>query len=149
MNLSNLHLSLSFYFWFWVVSGTSLLDTSSSLRTNTVLVKQVVPVPWMLVLPFLNEFFLGDVKDEPLSGLVWNPGPTRGGTSSVLQIKLLAFLVHFSTGSQHTLCGVLDLFTVLDSSELHSFFCSSCALMILNQLRILALRVSLMWQAST
>ena len=71
--------SLSLFYWFWI-SGkcTSLLDASSSLRSNTGHEDE------------LDDSCGGGVEDEPLSGLVDNPGTTRSTKLSVFQTTLLS-----------------------------------------------------------
>ena len=68
-------LSLIFYLLFWNFgNGTSVLVALSAF--------------------FLNESCASDAEDELLSGLVDNPGTTRGTTLSVLQMIVFPFLVN-------------------------------------------------------
>ena len=81
---------------FW--DCTSLLDASSSLRSNIELEDELEAGRTSSLgacsASLLNESCDSDVPDEPLSGLVDNPGTTRGTKLSVLQITLFPSLVN-------------------------------------------------------
>ena len=87
----------------------------------------------------LDDSCGSDVGDELLPELTDNPGTTRGAKLSVLQIKNFSHLhgyelvqvmkntcasswVCTSPFAVNTTVGVLDLFTVHNSSELNSLF---------------------------
>ena len=56
--------------------------------------KQVAPVPWMPVRPlFSTSHVICDVEDEPLSGLVDNPGAATVSISSELNSFLLIMCI--------------------------------------------------------
>ena len=80
------------------MNGTSLLDDSSSLRSDTELEDEIeaggTSSLVALSASFLNESCDSDAEDELLSGLVDNPGTTRGTKLSVLQTIVFPSLVN-------------------------------------------------------
>ena len=75
-------LSLLSSFWFWIFgSGTSLLDGSSSLRSDTELEDELEASGTSSLVALsassFHESCDSDAEDELLSGLVDNPGTTR------------------------------------------------------------------------
>ena len=91
-------LVILFLFGFWISGDcTSLLDARSSLRSHTELDELEAGRTSSLdasSASLLNESCDGNVEDEPLSGLVDNPGTTRATKFSVLQIILFPSLVN-------------------------------------------------------
>ena len=92
-------LSSLFLFRFGISGDcTSLRDAGSSLCSNTELEDELEAGRTSSLdacsASLLNESCNGDVEDEPLSGLVDNPGTTRGTKLSVLQITLFPSLIN-------------------------------------------------------
>ena len=90
-------LSSLFLFWFWISGDcTSLLDASSSLRSNTELEDELEAGRTSSLdacsASLLNESCDVDVEVEPLSGLVDNPGTTGGTKFSVFELD--SFFAH-------------------------------------------------------
>ena len=72
----------------WFVTFALILNLKMNL-------KQVAPVPWLLVPPlFSNESCDSDAEDELLPELTDSPGTTRGTKLSVLQIIVFPSLVN-------------------------------------------------------
>ena len=160
--------------------------SSSSLRSDTELEDEFeaggTSCLVALSASLLNESCDSDAEDELLSGLVDNPGTTRGTKLFVLQMIVFPSLVNrgfwppdplmrtagalsgnctvtnrlrswtntcasswgctFPFAVNTTVGGGSGPFYCVRLSELNSF-CSSCALMLLNQLRIRTPLVSL------
>ena len=92
-------LSSLFRFCFWISGkGTSLLDASSSLRSDTELEDELeaggTSSLVALSASFLNASCDGDAEDELLSGLVDYPGTARGTKLSVLQMMVFPSLAN-------------------------------------------------------
>ena len=91
-------LVILFLFRFWISGDcTSLLDARSSLRSHTELEDELEASRTSSLdassASFLNKSCDGDVEDEPLSGLVDNPGAATVSISSELNSFLLIMCI--------------------------------------------------------
>ena len=79
-------------------NGTNVLVASSSLRSDTELEDELeancTSSLGACSASLLNESRDSDAEDELLSGMVDNPGTTRGTKSSALQMMLFQSLVN-------------------------------------------------------